>query len=139
MQDKGTKGKRARKIPIIVELRPLVSRRIAAIGDKPDARLFGGPRGGRISTGVLRRATHWDDVVAALGYEHLRRHGLRHTGLTWFADAGVPVHRLQKIAGHRDPRITERYLHPDIKSLQDDSNLLSQHLRSPRGPQLRVV
>ncbi|MGK8558900.1 tyrosine-type recombinase/integrase [Nocardia gipuzkoensis] len=78
-------------------------------------------------------------MVAALGYEHLRRHGLRHTGLTWFADAGVPVHRLQKIAGHRDPRITERYLHPDIKSLQDDGNLLSQHLRSPRGPQLRVV
>ncbi|MBF6194173.1 site-specific integrase [Nocardia sp. CDC186] len=139
MQDKGTKGKRARKIPIIAELRPLVSRRIAAIGDKPEARLFVGPRGGRISTGVLRRATHWDDVVAALGYEHLRRHGLRHTGLTWFADAGVPVHRLQKIAGHRDPRITERYLHPDIKSLQDDGNLLSQHLRSPRGPQLRVV
>ncbi|MFG3620409.1 tyrosine-type recombinase/integrase [Nocardia sp. NPDC047654] len=139
MQDKGTKGKRARKIPIIAELRPLVSRRIAAIGDKPEARLFVGPRGGRISTGVLRRATHWDDVVAALGYEHLRRHGLRHTGLTWSADAGVPVHRLQKIAGHRDPRITERYLHPDIKSLQDDGNLLSQHLRSPRGPQLRVV
>ncbi|WP_228810648.1 hypothetical protein [Nocardia farcinica] len=36
-------------------------------------------------------------MVSALGYEHLRRHGLRHTGLRWFADAGVSVHRLQKI------------------------------------------
>lgn len=26
-----------------------------------------------------------------LGYEELKRHSLRHTGLTWMADAGVPV------------------------------------------------
>ncbi|MCN0152068.1 hypothetical protein NDQ86_08150 [Salinispora arenicola] len=39
-------------------------------------------------------------MVTALGYEHLRRHDLRHTGLTWMADAGVPVHVLRKIAGH---------------------------------------
>ncbi len=26
-----------------------------------------------------------------LGYEHLVRHDLRHTGLTWMAAAGVPV------------------------------------------------
>jgi hypothetical protein len=49
---------------------------------------------------VLREATHWDEVVRGLGYEHLVRHDLRHTGLTWMADAGVPVHGLQKIAGH---------------------------------------
>lgn len=143
LQDKGTEGKRARSVPIIEQLRPLVEKRIAAAGKKPDARLFTGPRGGRIQVTVLRRATHWDKVVAKLGYEHLRRHSLRHTGLTWFADAGVPVHRLQRIAGHTDPRITQRYLHPDKKALQDDGNLLSIHLRapsrSPDGPQLRLV
>ncbi|MGO4649845.1 tyrosine-type recombinase/integrase [Nocardia sp. 2YAB30] len=95
-----------------------------------------GPRGGRIATGVLRRATHWDDVVAQLGYEHLRRHDLRHTGLTWFADAGVPLHRLQQIAGHTDPRITQRYLHPHIKALRDDGEKLSQHLRGDTDPRL---
>ena len=31
----------------------------------PEARLFTGPRGGRISTAVLRDATHWDEVVTA--------------------------------------------------------------------------
>ncbi|MCX4885406.1 hypothetical protein OG971_39120 [Streptomyces sp. NBC_00847] len=31
-------------------------------------------------------------MVTKLGYEHMRRHDLRHTGLTWFADAGVQVH-----------------------------------------------
>ncbi|MGW4123478.1 site-specific integrase [Nocardia sp. NPDC004711] len=143
LQDKGTKGKRARSIPIIEQLQPLVEKRIAAVGKKPDARLFVGPRGGRIQVTVLRRATHWDEVVAKLGYEHLRRHSLRHTGLTWLADSGVPVHRLQQIAGHTDPRITQRYLHPDKKALQHDGNLLSIHLRapnrSPDGPQLRLV
>ncbi|MFF2082871.1 tyrosine recombinase XerC [Nocardia sp. NPDC058176] len=143
LMDKGTKGKRSRRIPIIEEIRPMVMRRVQSRKGDPYARLFVGPRGGRIQTGVLRRATHWDEVVTALGYEHLRRHDLRHTGLTWFADAGVPLHRLQQIAGHTDPRITQRYLHPDIQGLQNDGELLSKHLqaphRSPNGPQLRLV
>ena len=33
------------------------------LADDPDARLFVGPRGGRITTAVLRDATHWDEVV----------------------------------------------------------------------------
>ncbi|WP_063005250.1 tyrosine-type recombinase/integrase [Nocardia salmonicida] len=143
MLDKGTKGKRARRVPIVEELRPMLLDRIQARQDKPDARLFAGPRGGRIQTGVLRKATHWDTVVTELGYEHLRRHDLRHTGLTWFADAGVPVYRLQQIAGHSDPRITQRYLHPDIVALQADGDMLSAHLKTPKrsqnGPKLRLV
>jgi len=62
------------------------------------ARLFTGPRGGRITIAVLRDATQWDAVVAALGYEHLRSQELRHTELTWMADTGVPVHALREIA-----------------------------------------
>lgn len=78
----------------------MIHRCIDASHGEPDVRLFTGPRGGRITIAVLRDATHWDEVVAELGYEHLRRHSLRHTGLTWMADAGVPVHVLRKIAGH---------------------------------------
>ena len=150
LMDKRTKGKRARSVPLIDEIRPLILRRIAAARERiaadpslpnasPDtrreallnARLFVGPRGGRIATAVLRDATHWDEVVTKLGYEHLRRHDLRHTGLTWFADAGVPLHRLQTIAGHTDPRITQRYLHPNIRALQNDGDLLSRFLTMP--------
>ena len=109
--DKGTKGKRARVVPLIEEVRPLVDARPGAISDDPMARLFTGPRGGRITTAVLRDATHWDEVVTGLGYEHLHRHDLRHTGLTWMADAGVPVHVLRKIAGHGSLVTTQRYLH----------------------------
>src|ERR1019366_9548957 len=121
--DKGTKGKRARKVPIIEEARELVGRRLDVLGDNEAARLFTGPRGGRISTAVLRDATHWDEVVTALGYEHLVRHDLRH------------------IAGHGSLMTTQPYLHPDAQSITDAGDALSAHLaakRSPSGPQWRV-
>jgi integrase len=138
--DKATKGKRARKVPIIEEARDLVAARLDAVHG-PDARLFTGPRGGRITTAVLRDATHWDDVVVRLGYEHLR-HDLRHTGLTWMADAGVPVHVLRKIAGHGSLSTTQRYLHPDEQSITDAGEALSAHIsarRSPNGPRLTAI
>jgi integrase len=140
LADKGTKGKRARTVPLIEEVRPLVRRRIEAASYRPDARMFTGPRGGRITTAVLRDATHWDEVVTALGYEHLRRHDLRHTGLTWMADAGVPVHVLRKIAGHGSLTTTQRYLHPDRQSVTEAAALLSLHLRgSQMGPKRDAV
>jgi integrase len=126
--DKGTKGKRSRLVPIIEEIRPLVARRLDSISDDPMARLFTGPRGGRITTAVLRDATHWGEVVAGLGYDYLRRHDLRHTGLTWMADAGVPVHVLRKIAGHGSIITTQRYLHPNVRSITDAGQALSAHL-----------
>ncbi|MCC9705934.1 site-specific integrase [Streptomyces sp. MNU76] len=134
LTDKGTKGKRARKVPIVEEIRPLVAQRILSAGPDPDARLFTGPRGGRISTAVLRDATHWDDVVTKLGYEHLRRHDLRHTGLTWFADAGVQVHVLRRIAGHGSLTTTQRYLHPDVHKITAAGAALSAHLSVLRAP-----
>lgn len=127
LMDKGTKGKRARAVPLIPVIRPMVQQRLDLLLG-PSARLFVGPRGGRISTAVLRDATHWDDVVTALGYEHLRRHDLRHTGLTWMADAGVPLHVLRRIAGHGSITTTQRYLHLDGASLASASDALSQHL-----------
>ncbi|BCY13472.1 hypothetical protein L3i22_085600 [Actinoplanes sp. L3-i22] len=139
--DKGTKGKRARKVPIIEEVRPMVIERLDS-ASSPDTRLFTGPRGGRISTAVLRDATHWDEVVTAMGYEHLRRHDLRHTALTWLAGAGVKVHVLRVIAGHGSLSTTQRYLHPDQRSIDEAGDALSAHLKAPRSPaspRLRVV
>lgn len=126
--DKGTKGKRARLVPIIEEIRPLVERRLNTVSNDPMARLFTGPRGGRITTAVLRDATHWDEVVTNLGYGYLQRHDLRHTGLTWMADAGVPVHVLRKIAGHGSLMTTQRYLHLNVQSVADAGQALSAHL-----------
>lgn len=142
LQDKDPKSKRGRLVPIMEEIRPMMLRRIEAAGGDPMARLFTGPRGGRITTAVLRDATHWDDVITDLGYEHLRRHDLRHTGLTWMADAGIPLHVLQMIAGHGDLATTRRYLHHSHQRLKEAGAALNRFLMepwSPNGPQSRVL
>ncbi|MEV4432564.1 tyrosine-type recombinase/integrase [Streptomyces sp. NPDC049585] len=109
------------------------------MGHDPMARLLTGPRGGRIITAILRDATHWDEVAVQLGYEHLRRHDLRHTGPTWMADAGIPVRVLRMIAGHGSITTTQRYLHPDRRSIHLAGAALSRYLvegrREAPGPE----
>ncbi|TDC21736.1 integrase [Streptomyces sp. 8K308] len=85
---------------------------------------------------------HWDEVVVALGYEHLRRHDLRHTGLTWMADAGVKPHVLRLIAGHGSLATTQRYLHPDRRAIKEASVALGVHLAAGQdavGPKVAPV
>ncbi|MFC9387799.1 tyrosine-type recombinase/integrase [Streptomyces venezuelae] len=79
-------------------------------------------------------ATQGDDDVTEFGFEHLRRHHLRHPGLTWFADAGVPLHVLRKIAGHDSLMTTQRYLHPDADQITAVDAALSAHLMVLRAP-----
>ena len=73
------------------------------------------------------------EVVTLLGYEHLRRHDLRHAGLTWMADAGVPVRVLRKIAGmaRRAPRSVT--LHADPASVAAAGEALGVHLKARRS------
>lgn len=113
---KPTKGRRRRQVPIIDALQPTRAR--LTIGREPVEQSLRGPRGGVITTATLRDATGWDTVVTRLGYPTLVRHGLRHTALTWMTDAGVELHLLQRVAGHQDPAVTTRYLHPDHEALQ---------------------
>jgi integrase len=72
--------------------------------------------------------------VNKLGYDHLRRHDLRHTGLTWMADAGVPLHVLRLIAGHGSLHTTQRYLHPDLQAVIRAGHTLSAHLTGAPRP-----
>ncbi|KRF25030.1 site-specific integrase [Phycicoccus sp. Soil803] len=112
---KTTKGRRRRIVPIIDPLRPTLER--LTFDRTASSRLVIGPRGGVITTATLRDATKWDEVVSRLGLAGLVRHGLRHTALTWMADAGTDLYVLQRVAGHQDPAVTARYLHPDHAAL----------------------
>jgi integrase len=114
---KPTKGRRNRVVPIIGPGRETLERLTA--GGRSDAPVLVGPRGGTITTATLRDATDWDKLVRGLGIAGLVRHGLRHTALTWMADSGVALHVLQRVAGHQDPAMTARYLHPDHRALTD--------------------
>jgi integrase len=132
---KPTKGRRSRVVPILEPLRPTLSR--LADGRERSVPLVRGPRGGVITTATLRRATNWDHLVHSLGLAGLRRHGLRHTGATWLADAGVPLHVLQEILGHQSLETTRGYLHADYRHLTAAASLGSAFLanQSPASPQ----
>jgi hypothetical protein len=76
------------------------------------------PCQGVITTVTLRDATGWDALVTELGQPGwLPRPSS--TALTWMADAGVDLHVLQRVAGHQDPAVTARYLHPDVQAMLD--------------------
>jgi integrase len=136
---KETKGRRRRTVPMIDPLRPTLVRLTA--GRRGDERLLSGPRGGVITTATLRDATNWDTLVTELGLTGLVRHGLRHTALTWMADAGVELHILQRVAGHQDPAVTSRYLHPDTQAMLDAGTAFSAWWSEtgPERPSLGVV
>jgi integrase len=136
---KQTKGRRRRTVPVIEPLRPTLAR--LTVGRGPEERLVTGPRGGVITTATLRDATGWDQLVADLGLPGLVRHGLRHTALTWMADAGVELHLLQRVAGHQDPAVTSGYLHPDTQAVLDAGTAFSRwwSATGPEKPHLGVV
>lgn len=46
-------------------------------------------------------------------------HALRHTYVSRKADAGVPVHVLQELAGHASIAVTQNYLHTDDDAVAD--------------------
>lgn len=112
---KQTKGRAARPVPILNALKPVLERLTAE--REPGERLLRGPRGGVLTTASVRDATKWDDLVTGLELPSLTRHGLRHTGATWMADAGIPLHVLQRILGHKSIEATRGYLHPDTRHL----------------------
>lgn len=59
---------------------------------------------------------------------------LRHTGPTWFADAGAQVHVLRRIAGHGSLTTSRRCLHPDVHKITAAGAALSAHLSVVRTP-----
>nr|WP_277245342.1 tyrosine-type recombinase/integrase [Micrococcus terreus] len=70
--------------------------------------------------------------MAGLGLPNLTRHGLRHTGATWMADAGIALHVLQEILGHQSIETTKGttkgYLHPDHRHLAEAARSANQFL-----------
>jgi integrase len=88
-------------VPSLDPLRPILKR--LTEGREPGNRLLVGPKGGVLTTATVWDATNWDQVVAKLELPDLTRHGLRHTGATWMADAGVPLHVLWSRSGRGQP------------------------------------
>ena len=76
------KNNRARTVPLVVDLVPIVERWSA--GKARDAWLFGAPEGGPLRESNWKRSVGWSAAAAAAGLQGFRVHDLRHTAASVF-------------------------------------------------------
>lgn len=101
-------GKRPVYLPSEVR-KALKSHLSAHVGPEPDAWLFPGANGGPMHPRTFARV--WKRARDAAARSDLRFHDLRHSGLTWAAQAGGTTAELMRRAGHASPAAAIRYQH----------------------------
>lgn len=67
----------------------------------------------------------WTRLRAKAGLPHLRIHDLRHQYASFLVNSGRTLFEVQKILGHSNPSVTERYAHLSTKTLQEAANSAS--------------
>ena len=116
-EERGLKGrsrKAVRRVPIPPELDQLLREHVERFGTAPDGRLFRSERGG-----VIQPSTWWQvwrkvrnlaltpEQIATPLME--RPYDLRHAGITWRLNSGVPAPDVAKWAGHSVEVLTRIY------------------------------
>jgi integrase len=109
-----------RTIPLNETAYAILKRR-AASGDM-SGYVFRDENGGMIKADKLKKA--FRKAVKESGIDHFRFHDLRHTFATRLAQAGVPLHKIAKLLGHRSIATTERYAHLCTESARDSVKVL---------------
>lgn len=130
------KGHGVRIVPILEQVRPVLEESVRGKGDSDI--VFPGPRGGVVTSKNLARAirwAEWRDEIRAFppGEDKLRFHDLRHTSVTFYLRAGVPIHEVQRIMGHSSVQVTELYAHSDTERLRMAGAKLSGYLETEKG------
>ena len=70
----------------------------------------------------------WQQIRQEAGLPWLRLHDLRHNYASMLVNSGRTLYEVQKILGHSDSTVTERYAHLSTKTLQDAANSASEYL-----------
>jgi len=98
------KSNRARTVPLVVDLVPIVDRWSA--GKAPDAWLFEAPRGGPLRESNWKRSVGWSGATAAAGLRGFRVHDLRHTAASVWLGARADPKVVQRVLGHATASMT---------------------------------
>lgn len=94
----------------------------------PGSSVIVGEKGGPISPQVLAKA--WSKARTSVGRPDLRLHDLRHTGLTWCAQAGGTVPELMRRGGHASRAAALGYQH----ATEDRDRLIADALAGLTTP-----
>lgn len=98
------KNKRARTVPLVEALVPVVDRWSAS--KAPDAWLFDAPKGGPLRESNWKRSVGWSAATATAGVPGFRVHDLRHTAASVWLAAGADPKVVQRVLGHASAAMT---------------------------------
>lgn len=106
-----TKSGRVRHVPMNPDLYHVLSRLAAERKtDDPNAPLFPPEWSGRRVTTAFRRITNGENCKGRIAVKPgFRFHDLRHDYASWLTMGGVNIRAVQRLLGHADLRMTERY------------------------------
>ena len=71
----------------------------------------------------------WERLRKAADVPKLRLHDLRHSFASMLINNGRTIYEVQRILGHSDTKVTERYAHLDQRTLQEAANSASVAIR----------
>jgi integrase len=98
------KNHRARTVPLVVDLVPIIDRWAAE--KAPDAWLFDAPQGGPLRESNWKRSVGWSAATSAVGIPGFRVHDLRHTAASAWLAAGADPKVVQRVLGHATAAMT---------------------------------
>jgi integrase len=117
------KNKRARTVPLVAALVPIVDQ--WAAGKSNEDWLFAAPRGGPLNEGNWKRSVGWSAAIKAIGAPGLRVHDLRHTAASVWLGAGADPKVVQRVLGHASAAMTmDLYGHLIDENLWDAAKRL---------------
>lgn len=125
----GTNGRKLRHVPLLESLHPYAKE--AAIAKAPDALLFDGIRGGRLTGGTFKRAVGWEEIRATLGRPDFMLKDLRHTFATMMLDAGVSANDTKDVLGHSSLQVTDIYTRARAGAATRAGAVLDNHINGP--------
>jgi integrase len=94
------------------------------------AHVFINERTGKPYTTIMKV---WSRLRRKAGLERVRIHDLRHQYAPFLVNAGHSLYDVQKILGHTDPAVTQRYAHLSSAALQAAANSASLAMKKAGG------
>lgn len=99
-----------RTVTIPPHVRPLIAAHLAEhVDPDTDALIFCAPEGGQLRSAAVFRP--YSKARAAAGRPDLRWHDLRHTGATFYTEAGATLKESMAYLGHSSARMALHYQH----------------------------
>jgi len=125
------KGKRVRSVPLNDASLDIIRQQMEST--EGYEYLFINHQTGKPYTTIMKV---WERLRNKAGLPHLRLHDLRHSFASWLINDGRTLYEVQKILGHSQSIVTERYAHLSTKTLQDASNSASVIIQGAMQPRL---